>query len=718
MRIRKIVRKFLLVGLFQAILSSLWCQIIFIPPTPPPELAFPGGTLLLNAYSLSEIDDLGRTWKPDSSYLTSAGTNLAVFTEEFATIDRSLLTDANVPYSVLRTERWKNGDIVYQIPVDNAPYKVFLYFMEFCGACVGPAMGGWGPPGAARIFDVEVEGDRRVAYNQSDAAVGGPSDGVGVVLKATELVFDATVVDGVLDLAIIDRGGTNPPENSAIKGLKIVRMPSELGTLGGALHVNAGGGGVLDTLGRFWWPDNAYVATAGTDTVNGGVAVDLSGLEDSHVPPQVFQRLRTRFGVFSYELPVPNGVYETRLYFSEDCKPCVSPGQGGTGCETCTHVFDVQVEGKAVNGFQPADASIPAEDDGNGRVDRATELVFYTSVEDHYLSVEFRYLDSNTLGGDPFVNAFEVTRLDAQVLRTEVPVQVALQSGKDEKLFLVEPTTKSVLVTASSPRPFASFALHSRWQGIPSAGNHDGGAAADPLETACLSIGGRPRGSALVLLRSQYAGPEMFEVDIRAERKSLALKSMTPNQVASDESGLFSASIEGFGFDSSVVFKLLRPDGSSQILPREVFITSAMRAEVVFNAAGKPLGLYDLFAERTGPSIGHEPQRATLNSAFTLVARQQGAIVSFSLEGLGTYRLNEVSSAILRYRNEGDADATAPLFKVEGPSGVQFRLRGDDTDRGHLMQVLGIDEGNVAGRLSPGTRCTSTSPRTARVRRS
>jgi hypothetical protein len=95
---------------------------------------------------------------------------------------------------------------------------------------------------------------------------------------------------------------------------------------------------------------------------------------------------------------------------------------------------------------------------------------------------------------------------------------------------------------------------------------------------------------------------------------------------------------------------------------------------------------------------------ATLDSAFLLRARTKGPLVSFSLDGYGAYRRGELSRVILRYRNEGDSDVIAPIFKVEAPSSVRLRLREDDELRTNALLILGIDEENVAGRLSPGSR--------------
>jgi hypothetical protein len=51
-------------------------------------------------------------------------------------------------------------------------------------------------------------------------------DGLGRLYTATQVRFDVQVTDGLLDLAVLDRGPGNPPENAAIKGFAILARPN------------------------------------------------------------------------------------------------------------------------------------------------------------------------------------------------------------------------------------------------------------------------------------------------------------------------------------------------------------------------------------------------------------------------------------------------------------------------------------------------------------
>jgi hypothetical protein len=61
---------------------------------------------------------------------------------------------------MLESERWFNGHIRYQVGVPNGFYTVLLYFSENYPPGVSASLGGTGGATAARLFDLEVEGQR------------------------------------------------------------------------------------------------------------------------------------------------------------------------------------------------------------------------------------------------------------------------------------------------------------------------------------------------------------------------------------------------------------------------------------------------------------------------------------------------------------------------------------------------------------------------------
>jgi len=195
-------------------------------PLDPTNTPFTNGifnnALYVNAGSGALRDALGRLWRPDAPFLVTSSSSTGV---SRVLVDTSLLSDRNVPQGVLSTERLKDGHLNYQIPASNGFYSVVLYFSENCSGCVSTNLGGTGPAGAARLFDVAVEGRRTNGYNQADAALPPAGDGRGAIYKATQLAFrDVPVGDGMLNVDILDRGSGNPPGDAALKGMVIIQQ--------------------------------------------------------------------------------------------------------------------------------------------------------------------------------------------------------------------------------------------------------------------------------------------------------------------------------------------------------------------------------------------------------------------------------------------------------------------------------------------------------------
>lgn len=186
-----------------------------------------GASLYLNCGGTEEIVDReGRVWQPDASFLAprqpETVTRLAA-----GVVSTERLTDRVIPNEVLLAERWRDGDIAYQIPVASGRYRVVLYVSENYPQAVSPALGGTGCTRCARIFDIEVEGQAARNYNPADAALPPAGDGRGATFVATEVVFELPVTDGILDVAIVDKGAGNPPENAVIQAMAIARLDEE-----------------------------------------------------------------------------------------------------------------------------------------------------------------------------------------------------------------------------------------------------------------------------------------------------------------------------------------------------------------------------------------------------------------------------------------------------------------------------------------------------------
>ncbi|MBI4601567.1 MAG: IPT/TIG domain-containing protein, partial [Planctomycetes bacterium] len=188
----------------------------------------------------------------------------------------------------------------------------------------------------------------------------------------------------------------------------------ELETPGGSLYVDCGGTQELvDEGGRLWKPDAPYLAPGHPPTktpVYPDETVDTS-LLGPEVPNAALTSERSREGWIHYQIAAPKDEYKVTLYFSENCKPCVSAKLGGTSARPdAARFFDLVVEGQRVTDYNPADAAQEPPGDGVGATFKATRLAFQVGVGDGALDIQLIDKGATNPPGDPFIQAMAVHR--------------------------------------------------------------------------------------------------------------------------------------------------------------------------------------------------------------------------------------------------------------------------------------------------------------------
>lgn len=105
--------------------------------------------------------------------------------------------------TLYQTERWNEGSVVYEIPLDNGVYDVVLKFAEIYHENPG-----------ARVFDVTVEGERVASALDLVSAAGART--------AYDITIDhVTVNDGSLSISI-----DGSVDNAKIAGIVVYREPT------------------------------------------------------------------------------------------------------------------------------------------------------------------------------------------------------------------------------------------------------------------------------------------------------------------------------------------------------------------------------------------------------------------------------------------------------------------------------------------------------------
>lgn len=278
---------------------------VVIPPKSIVPVAGPTETVRILA-GLADgeyVDGFGRTWQSDRYF--EGGT---------------VVTLPNRPVLGTREPRLfesrRQGSFRYDIPLKPGVYEMRLYFAETHFGEGG--MAGFGGEGS-RSFRIVVNGETVVRYFDVIGEVGSNYADV----KLFKDISPAE--DGKLHLSFATIA-TSPFINA------IEITPGTPGRIR-PIRIVASDRAYTDPQGNVWQPDRYAV---------GGQMVKRTGAISGAVDPGLFSW--ERFGNLTYQLPVPEGRYTLKLYFSEQWLGPGMPGGGGVG----SRVFDILCNGVAL----------------------------------------------------------------------------------------------------------------------------------------------------------------------------------------------------------------------------------------------------------------------------------------------------------------------------------------------------------------------------------
>jgi hypothetical protein len=528
-------------------------------------------------------------------------------------------------------------------------------------------------------------------------------------------------------------------DNIAVTWRDLVTTP-DLELEGGALFVNCGGRvPVLDSLGRLWRPDGPYLAPFHPDTLTSSFAgepVDTSLLGDRHLPNQVILYERWRDGSISYQVPAPSDQYRVILYFSENWLSCVSRPLGGDrdDCPACARVFDIEVEGQRVDGYNQADAALSPAGDGAGRTFMATEVAFDVPLADGLIDIKVLDRGPGNPPENAAIKAMAIYRGYKPVtpLAVGTPVRVPLSATGRSCLFSFRPPAgRAVLLVldrspdAADPPPDLDWAaLYVRWGKLPSPSTHDAAASVRRQVSQKLVLPATRDEDCYALVHAHDDSSFAASVlGLQSSFVELELEELSARSAGAG-AGLIEAKVRGAGFDAATTFRLERSPGGFA-LPGTARMLFPDCALVTFDVReGAQVGTYDLAAEKPDPASPGRNLLARLARAFDVVPGglpppPAGPPPEVELVRVGDYRRCGLSDLRLRVKNVSDAEMPAPLVQLRGtfcslPPGPEcsggavvsgdadFGFAGEDLPRGLSSQVAVVDFfGGEGGRLLP-----------------
>lgn len=209
------------------------------PAVEPGEVVFAvnagGGVVDGAAYGLGDVDfaaDTAGSPNPSVNLVATNGGGAGNNTNSNAAGET--FTGETVPDDVFVTERW-SAEFGYNIDLPNGDYTVDLYFAETFIQVTGSGLTkGVGD----RIFDATIEGQTVIddidLYDEGDGVVG---NGEGAALVKTIKTFNATVVDGQLNI-LLDTVGGDGVDNAKVSAVVVRAAASDTDITGPAVSID------------------------------------------------------------------------------------------------------------------------------------------------------------------------------------------------------------------------------------------------------------------------------------------------------------------------------------------------------------------------------------------------------------------------------------------------------------------------------------------------
>jgi Malectin domain len=226
------------------------------------------------------VDRLGRTWFADRYF--SGG---SVVSDSYRKIIRT-------ESPALFLTRREGGSFSYNIPLDRGYYELRLFFAETQYGPDNPGGGGE----SSRMMTVTANGKRLLTSFDPLSDAGGDN-------TADERVFEglSPAGDGKLHLVFSETWPNKA--NAFVNAIALVPNQSKVMQ---PIRWVASGSSVVDSQSHLWQPAQFHFGGLLRENDQ-----DVTGTNN----PALFRS--SRFGNFSYAIPVPEGTYTLTLYFDE-----------------------------------------------------------------------------------------------------------------------------------------------------------------------------------------------------------------------------------------------------------------------------------------------------------------------------------------------------------------------------------------------------------------
>ncbi|MBK9336183.1 MAG: hypothetical protein IPM98_06205 [Lewinellaceae bacterium] len=250
----------------------------------------------------------------------------------------------------------------------------------------------------------------------------------------------------------------------------------------------------------------------------------------------------------------------------------------------------------------------------------------------------------------------------------------------------------SLLVQLRGDSLYAANELYLRYGQVPSRNNYDFGFSSILQANQEIIVPSLESGTYYLLAYGNTSVGTQQPITLFAKILDFEIREVTANQGGNN--GLMTVRLDGAKFESGMDVRLERPGYSVPALC--VIYQNPTRVYVQFDLRNRPLGLYDVVAEKTNA------QTARLNDGFTIVPGGAAGLATNIIVPPSS-RPNNVVTIKVEFVNNGNTDIINPVVQLVSMDSAPIALQTADLGLGLTTLNLPLSEtGAPPGWLRPG----------------
>ncbi len=283
--------------------------------------------------------------------------------------------------------------------------------------------------------------------------------------------------------------------------------------------------------------------------------------------------------------------------------------------------------------------------------------------------------------------------MDLPELQFGIAQNATLISKTDKKFFKFTAAAGIDFQATLTGASGATNQLHWQFADLPSVQQFNGRGIRSNQSNQSVSGSSLPPGTHYLMVSSTNMPGATQSFSIQVQQRSYSITDVQPRQ--GGNRGSVTINVFGAQFTPGSTVRMIDANGSTIQAKQVVFVDSGL-LNATFDLDGKAIGKATIQVVKPGNNV------TSLPNTFEIVAGQEGRL-STTISAPWGVRLGRDFVITVDYRNTGNQDLMAPIFRVKGTGLSNMSFYEEMTHASSALELIGVNPLGQAGILPPGT---------------